>query len=91
MKNLNEDYSQFWDDCIHDFRRWRVVHPSMGPKLYMLTRKFEKMRTEYHRLNQHHFQTNNPRYLQEVKTLVDEAEEIYKRLKKLEFLATLAK
>lgn len=88
---MDFDSEQFWNQRIEQLRKWRRQHPEMAPKLYMLMRQFQKMKFESCKHLQQYNSTKRPQHLKQAMIIVDQADVIYKRLSKLELIASLAK
>lgn len=81
----------FWDDCINTLKQWRKKHRGYAPQIYKVQKTFEEMRIQYQKNMQQHFQKKSVSALDNANKIRDEAEQIFKKISKLEFLATLSK
>lgn len=84
------DY-KFWDDKLQTMKQWRKQHPGWAPKVHMLMNKFQTMQLEYIKLMQDYHYRRSKSSLEKAEELKQIAEEIYTRMSKLEFLASLSK
>ena len=81
----------FWNDIIDTLKQWRRKHRSYAPQIYKVQKTFEEMRIQYQKNMQQHFQKKSVSALDNANKIRDEAEQIFKKISKLEFLATLSK
>jgi len=81
----------FWQDCIDTLKQWRKEHRGYAPQIYKVQKTFEEMRIQYQKNMQQHFQKRSVGSLEKANKIKAEAEQIFKKISKLEFLATLSK
>jgi hypothetical protein len=81
----------FWDDRINTLKQWRKKHRGYAPQIYKVQKTFEEMRIQYQKNMQQHFQKRSVSSLARAEQIKQEAEQMFKKISKLEFLATLSK
>jgi hypothetical protein len=81
----------FWANRIQSLKQWRKQHPEHAPKLHMIMKKFQAMQIEHIKLLQDYHYRNKKSSFTKAQQLVDEADNIYKKLSKLELIASLSK
>ncbi len=81
----------FWDERINTLKQWRKKHRGYAPQIYKVQKTFEEMRIQYQKNMQQHLQKQSVSSLEKANKLKEEAEQIFKKISKLEFLATLSK
>lgn len=85
-----EDY-EFWSKSINTVRQWQQNHPQYSPKLYKIKKKLQEMQIEFIKYNKEYHLNNRKSSLDKAEKLKKEAEELLKKLSRLELLATLSK
>jgi hypothetical protein len=85
------DEDTFWNDRIDTLKSWRKKHPGYAPQIYKVQKTFEDMRIQYQKNMQQHFQKKSVGCFNRAEKIKHEADLIYKKISKLEFLATLSK
>jgi hypothetical protein len=81
----------FWNDIIDTLKQWRRKHRSYAPQIYKVQKTFETMHIQYQKNMQQHFQKRSVGSLARAEQIKQEAEQMFKKISKLEFLATLSK
>jgi hypothetical protein len=85
------DEDTFWNDSIDALRLWRKKHPNYAPQIYKVQKTFEDMRIQHQKNMQQYFQKKSVGYFEQAEKIKHDAELIYKKISKLELLATLSK
>lgn len=85
------DEDTFWNDCIDTLKLWRKKHPNYAPQIYKVQKTFEDMRIQHQKNMQQYFQKKSLGCFDRAEKIKQEADLIYKKISKLEFLATLSK
>lgn len=88
---MEEDTDKFWEDCVSTLRKWRKEHPAYAPKLYKITKTIESMQIQYKKNLNDYTYKKTPSSLDRANTIKKEAEDLFKKLSKLELLASLSK
>jgi oligoribonuclease NrnB/cAMP/cGMP phosphodiesterase (DHH superfamily) len=88
---MKQNLENFWDERIQTLKQWRKLHPAYAPKIYMVMKKFQAMQIAHIKLLQEYHYQNKKSALIKAEQLVEEAEQLYKKLSKLEMIATLTK
>ena len=88
---MEEDPNKFWEDCFSTLRKWRKEHPAHAPKLYKITKTIESMQIQYKKNINDYTYKKNPSALERAISIKQEAEDLVKKLSKLELLASLSK
>ena len=88
---MTQNLENFWDSRLQTLKQWRKQHPEYAPKIHMIMRKFQTMQIEHIKLLQEYHYRNKKSALVKAEKLVEEAEQLYKKLSKLEMIATLTK
>lgn len=81
----------FWNERINTLKNWRRKHPGYAPQIYKVQKTFEDMHIQYQKNMQQHFQKRSISSLARAEQIKQEAEQMFKKISKLEFLATLSK
>ena len=69
---------------------WRRNHPAFAPQIYKIQKTLEKKQIEYMRLVREYSISSKPHILEKSEKVFAECEDIMKKLKKYELLATLS-
>lgn len=85
------DEDTFWDNHINTLKQWRRKHRGYAPQIYKIQKTFEEMRIQYQKNMQNHYQKKSVSSLEQAEKIKQEAEQIFKKISRLEFLATLSK
>lgn len=81
----------FWDNCVKDFKLWRKLYPGYAPQIRKVEKQFESMRLEHIKNLQEYHYRNRKSCLVKAEDIKAEAEQAYKKLSKLELIASLSK
>lgn len=85
------DEDTFWNDHINTLKQWRRKHRAYAPQIYKFQKTFESMHIQYQKNMQQYFQKKSVSSFERAEKIKQDAEQLFKKISKLEFLATLSK
>ena len=80
-----------WRQMLTEIRVWRKQHPKHAPQLHRMERNIEDMYFRYLLLIKKNPFNSNPRDLEKAEEIKQEAAVLFKKLSKMEIIASLSK
>ena len=88
---MQKDYKARWDHIVTSLKEWRKLHRDYAPQIVIWQKHFDKLRLDCEKHLCEYRNTRRPSHLEKAEKLINQAEQEFKVLSRLEFLASLSK
>lgn len=88
---MQNDYHTRWDYITCSLRAWRKLHKDYAPQIVIWQKRFDKLRIDCEKQLCEHRNTRKTSHLKKAEKIINQAEQEFKILSRLEFLASLSK
>ena len=87
---MQTDYKHRWDKITSSLAQWRRFHRGYAPQIVIWQKHFSKLRLECEKHLCEYRNTRRPSHAEKAEKLLLQAEQEFKILSRLEFLASIA-
>ena len=88
---MQKDYHTRWNTITDSLAQWRKLHKPYAPQIVIWQKHFARLRLECEKHLCDYRNTRKPLHAEKAEKLINQAEQEFKVLSRLEFLASLSK
>lgn len=88
---MQTDYHTRWNHMTHSLKEWRKLHKDYAPQIVIWQKRFDKLRIDCEKQLCEYRNTRRPSHLEKAEKIMNQAEQEFKVLSRLEFIASLSK